>query len=290
MVKRSTMIAAVLWIGLGCVARAEVVNATSTNPVGPAFTTTVDTDLRTVRYDFDLGALPYAYEQINVIVPNGLAVIYWTSSIDPDNPKSPGAAGFILGDDSGLQFEYSTASEPPAVNWIEFHYRPEYAWTSFHLPDAGEDSVQVTYREPPGGFPPGLEDNVDLIAYAPLFAAAAAPGQVADLAISRNPGSFLLDLTWGASCSVGATQYIVHEGSLSSLRMGIYDHSATDCFNVPNDLQQFVFPPDFDTYYVVVPVGPESEGSYGTSFDGANSQERPVGLAVCRPTQEVGCP
>jgi len=93
----------------------------------------------------------------------------------------------------------------------------------------------------------------------------------------------LIDLTWGASCSTGADDYSIHEGIIGSFS----SHSAVVC-STGGALSWTITPGAGSHYYLVVPVGPESEGGYGTDSSGA---ARPASTVRCRPiTLNRGCP
>ncbi len=116
------------------------------------------------------------------------------------------------------------------------------------------------------------------------------PGQTPDgsqglpLRISRNalvPTD--LDLSWGASCSGTATDYTIHEGALGTW----YSHTGIVC-STGGALSDTVTPALFSTYYLIVPISPTAEGSYG--LDGAGA-ERPRSATTCRPVQSLAaCP
>jgi len=116
------------------------------------------------------------------------------------------------------------------------------------------------------------------------------PGEVTSLLLDKSPGPLQLRLTWGASCSTGAEDYAVYEGTLASLAVGVYDHAPILCSDAPPLLEETVARAPTDAYYVVVPLGRDAEGSYGKRHDGAAAFERPVGRLPCRPQQTLGCP
>jgi hypothetical protein len=152
---------------------AQVFSETWPDATGALITTIVDTDQRSVRYEFDVTALAYSYSQLKIAqtgFPVAAIVEVW-----PDQPQSPYATGFIYLEVTGpggateTQFEvqYQTAEDPPAANWIELHYTADYSFRGFASPPIEAGNVQVTYREPEGGFPDGQEDNVFVGAYTP---------------------------------------------------------------------------------------------------------------------------
>jgi hypothetical protein len=84
-------------------------------------------------------------------------------------------------------------------------------------------------------------------------------------------------LDWSASCSSGAEDYGIYEGTLGTW----YSHTQIDCADAGNDLVEQITPAVGSNYYLVVPHG-KAEGSYGLNSAGA---ERPVGAAVCATPQ-----
>ena len=289
---RTLLVSAItaLWILLHNAAVAAPVSETFTNPDGTVFTTIVDADDNLVRYEFDFSPLPYSYEQISIALPDGTAVVFWVSAIHPDNPTSPFSTGFIINDDSGLQMEYQTATNPPTVNWIEFHYRPEFFFASLVLPDIDEENIQVTFREPAEGFPPEQEDNIKLRAFAPQFMLTSGPGAVASFVMDKTVGPLQLNLSWGPSCSASAADYAIYEGTLASLHAGSYDHVPILCSDLAPLLQETIIPATGSTYYLAVPLDSSAEGSYGTRTEGADLVERPIGTPQCVTDQQLGCP
>ena len=96
-----------------------------------------------------------------------------------------------------------------------------------------------------------------------------------------------LVLSWGASCAAGDSAVGVYSGSLASLRGGVYDHGAVQC-GVTATSVTLPEPVD-DEYFIVVPHGTDTEGSYGKSSIGGTAAERPVGTGACE-TQTISCP
>jgi hypothetical protein len=111
----------------------------------------------------------------------------------------------------------------------------------------------------------------------------AAPGTIpALLTIGKGPGA-QITLFWTASCSLGAEDYGIYEGTIGTW----YSHTQIDCSDALGDLQEAVTPGAGNRYYLVVPNNPDVEGSYGTRSTGV---QRPVGSVTCRAAQEIGCP
>lgn len=108
---------------------------------------------------------------------------------------------------------------------------------------------------------------------------------------TTTPGD--LTLSWAPSCSVGAEDYGIYEGTIASLQAGLYDHTRIDCVDDGANLTEEVTPPAASAYYLLVSHNDKEEGSYGTDFDSPASvaTERPVGTTVCQSPQNLSpCP
>ena len=110
------------------------------------------------------------------------------------------------------------------------------------------------------------------------------PGRVNDdLRIGKTVAP-AIRLQWGPSCSAGATDYAIYEGVVGSW----YSHTQIDCSDGGANLTEDVVPGAGNRYYLVVPLDPTEEGSYGTDSSGT---ERPRGAVTCAPLQNVAaCP
>ncbi len=95
-------------------------------------------------------------------------------------------------------------------------------------------------------------------------------------------------LSWGASCSEGASNYGIYEGTIGTW----YGHTFVDCIDGAPALTETITPSAGSRYYLVVPDNPQTEGSYGLRRDpGPTFTERPVGAAQCIAVQTVTpCP
>ena len=112
------------------------------------------------------------------------------------------------------------------------------------------------------------------------------PGRVPPptLQVDRSmlvPGN--LRLSWGASTSAGAEDYGIYEGTIGTW----FGHAAIDCTDNGGDRTEDVSPQPASSYYLVVPLNGNDEGSYGWDSSGL---ERPPGVPACRPTQGLDCP
>jgi len=111
------------------------------------------------------------------------------------------------------------------------------------------------------------------------------PGETPTLDVALSgvtPGG--LTISWTHSCSTGAEDYAIYEGRLGSW----YSHKSIDCSDGGGDFVEEITPSADDSYYLVVPLNPNDEGSYGIRSNGAL---RPAGSGTCLPTQVVSqCP
>ena len=128
--------------------------------------------------------------------------------------------------------------------------------------------LTVTYTLAPAG--PGTVPNGDDVAGVPLLLGDAGGGQI------------LLD--WSSSCSSGAVDYEVYEGSLGNWTSHAFALCTTGGLTTAT-----ITPMISDSYYLVVPRTATQEGSYGRDSMGA---ERPPGAPQCLPQNLVGsaCP
>ncbi|HEY3174186.1 MAG TPA: hypothetical protein VGK94_00335 [Candidatus Polarisedimenticolia bacterium] len=131
------------------------------------------------------------------------------------------------------------------------------------------------YMDP--GWPAG--SGIDALALLPQ------PGAVPptiDVALASPPGGRLrLRITWEASCSAGAEDYAIYEGTIGSW----YSHGALDCSDDGGDRMEEFSPGSGNRYYLVVPLNANDEGSYGVD---TAMQEIPRGATTCVPTQALG--
>jgi len=109
-------------------------------------------------------------------------------------------------------------------------------------------------------------------------AAGRVPGQGSNpasiLTVSRGAGGNIT-LAWGASCHPTDSDYAIYEGALGQF----YSHTQRFCTTSGATTKTFAASPG-GTYYLVVPLSPSREGSYGEASSGL---ERPQGAAACAP-------
>jgi hypothetical protein len=110
------------------------------------------------------------------------------------------------------------------------------------------------------------------------------PGTVpTTITLGKAPGGDIV-VNWSPSCADGAQDYGIYEGTIGTW----YSHTLEDCDDLGDDRTEQITPAAASSYYLVVPNNFQAEGSYGKATSGA---ERPVGTAVCIPTQVVtACP
>jgi len=90
-----------------------------------------------------------------------------------------------------------------------------------------------------------------------------------------------LTLTWGASCSAGASDYAIYEGTIGDFA----SHVWRDCSDDGGDRTEEITPSPGNQYYLIVPMDAVSEGSYGQSSIGSELPRAPV---PCRVQQQLG--
>jgi hypothetical protein len=120
------------------------------------------------------------------------------------------------------------------------------------------------------------------------------PGVVGATLFMNKTASPQLDLSdvivsWTASCSEGASNYGIYEGIVGTW----YSHTFVDCDDGGAALTEQITPNAGSRYYLVVPLNPQTEGSYGQRRDNPipTLTERPIGTAQCITVQTVTpCP
>jgi len=117
---------------------------------------------------------------------------------------------------------------------------------------------------------------------------APSPGDIlATLRVGKSlstPGN--IRLSWGASCSTGASDYGIFEGTIGDYT----SHISAVCTDLGGDRVAEIIPQSISSYYLVVPLTGTAEGSYGRD---SNGFERPPAPTIdrCRVTQITGtCP
>jgi len=91
-----------------------------------------------------------------------------------------------------------------------------------------------------------------------------------------------LTLDWDDSCVLDDDDYEIYEGALGAFTT----HAPKVCTTMGNTFGS-ITPEPGDRYYLVVPHGGTTEGSYGRD---SGDQPRPPSTAPCRPQAIEGCP
>jgi hypothetical protein len=110
------------------------------------------------------------------------------------------------------------------------------------------------------------------------------PGRVPPTIHVDKAGGGNLTVSWTTSCSQGADDYEIYEGTIGAW----YSHTSKVCTDTAHDLAETFAPAAGSDYYLVVPRNSVEEGSYGANSGGV---ERPVGTAQCvTPQVLTPCP
>jgi hypothetical protein len=191
--------------------------------------------------------------------------------------------------DGEVVLEYSSDG---GANWITISDGVEndgqFNWL---VPeDAGDDTLVRVARysrtgAPPPGYPSSCSndqsDSLFTIVAPVASAGAILPGGGGGLVLEKGP-SALLRLGWGPSCSDGAVDYAIYEGTLTALRQGEWDLTALEC-SAGADLAQYIPTGAGNLYYLVAPLSEVAEGSIGSSSDDV---PRPQATAACAPREQ----
>ena len=90
-------------------------------------------------------------------------------------------------------------------------------------------------------------------------------------------------LTWTSSCSPGAEDYAVYQGTVGTFT----SHQPATCSTAGSSAWTLA-PGSGNRYFLVVPLSATEEGSYGNRDDGS---ERPTAATPCRASQRIfACP
>jgi hypothetical protein len=159
-----------------------------------------------------------------------------------------------------------------------------YSWS---VPNTPGNDVRVRVVRPnlvsatPSPYPDACSADGSAASFS-IAAATSVAGAVPDgstgtpLTLAKA-GAGQLTLSWGASCSASASDYAVYEGSLTSLRLGSYEHVPLAC-SAGTDLTETVMPSPGDRYYLIAPLVGGAEGSLGSASSGTP-----------RPASELAC-
>ena len=105
------------------------------------------------------------------------------------------------------------------------------------------------------------------------------PGTVPPtLRVSKAAGGQLA-LSWEPSCAQDAEDYAIYQGTIGAWS----SHTALDCTDDAGDRVETLSAPASSSYFLVVALGADAEGSYGSGASG----ERPRGASTCAPARIV---
>jgi hypothetical protein len=147
------------------------------------------------------------------------------------------------------------------------------------------DSWTVSARRTPELFPPTIaeperwaevQEQLLPVGGCPCTGGSGLPGEVPSpsLRAGKNATPGQVVLTWSPSCSVDASDYSVHEGTLKVW----YTHSPRAC-STAGVSSWTLTPASGNRYFLVVPLTDDDEGSYGRRSDG---EERAQSVPSCR--------
>lgn len=206
-------------------------------------------------------------------------------SIQPEIPNTDFNVSVVAG----------PAFSPATVN---LNTGDRVIWTNLgglHTATGGTGCVQSTFRRTTntpltfstaGTFPYFCEPHCGLGMLGTVnVAAPASAGTVPDgQTVPGTPlrlvksGATDLALTWGASCSAGANNYAVYEGTLPMPAVTPYSHAGLNC-SLGNVTSATITPTGAGShYYLIVPRTTTNTGSYGR--DSAGTQI-PPGTGAC---------
>jgi len=192
---------------------------------------------------------------------SGIALSSITAGVDRGTDYSSGVATTLLA------LDVPSDVGPPAAS-----YSPGELVTT--------DSAIFALFEALGGWPGGsIVDGMSC---------GGNPGRIPPTITIDPAAGGLLQINWSSSCSQGADDYGVYEGTLGNW----YSHTAVDCLDNGAPFEEIVAPGAGDRYYLVVPHNDcRGEGSYGLCDTGVClvADERPPGGVTCSAPHVVTC-
>lgn len=205
--------------------------------------------------------------------------VTWTAT--PESGGDPGVVNLEYSSDAGGSWSAIAGAEPNDGS---------YAWV---VPSSATTRGRVRVIRPnrvvptPAPYPSACSldaSNADFSITVATAGTAPDGSNGAALRLARASGT-ALTLTWGSSCSAGATNYAIYEGSLASLRSGTWDHAPSSCA-AGLDRSEDLTPGAGDRYFLVTPTTPALEGRLGRSSSGAL---RPAAASACLPRESSSC-
>ena len=122
---------------------------------GLGLSTSIDTDLHRIYFDFDFSALPQDYEQIVFKPPMfpWQAIPWEFSSVSALGLTEWNLHGLWPGGTPSLELQFLTASPPPRVTTVTIKYDPVYEFTGNFLGAEGDENLILTMRSGGGELP-----------------------------------------------------------------------------------------------------------------------------------------
>ena len=110
------------------------------------------------------------------------------------------------------------------------------------------------------------------------------PGRVPPDMVMERAALGWVNLIWNAPGGCGHPEdYAIYEGEIGDWG----SHSPVVCTDAQNNREERILASAGDRYYLVIPLGSDTEGSYGLNSKG---EQRPPGdIVTCRPSQSLTC-
>lgn len=239
----------------------------------------------------DASPLVLSFESVTDLTAIG-GGIYDPADLVEFQRSGAGCAGWAL---VGLFFDASAATPPvsPEYDVTGADRRSNRTYLTYDVPaTVGANYLpgDMVWWDPglPGfglyemlpGWPSNRSSRVDAFSFPPD------PGEVPTMYVDKSSiTAGDLTITWTPSTSAGADDYGIYEGTIVS--PWTYNHQSVVCTDALADLTEDITPGSGDRYYLVVPLHPDMEGSYGTDSSGT---QRPQGSFPCRTVQGLDCP
>jgi len=233
--------------------------------------------------DRDAAHCHYPHD-VHLISPDGAEVweagsvrqITWSTT--PESGPDDGTVDLELSSDGGQSWTKISSGEPNDGSFF------------WHVPDlASENALVRAIRHSRTGessspFPEACSSDDSSGPFSitgALPSAGAVPAAEGGLRLVKGSPDGELLFNWGASCSAEASDYAVYEGSLDSLREGVWDHRPASC-STGGALDTTLVAGEGNRFFLVSPLAGSNEGRFGSTSEGSL---RPASLAACAPRE-----
>jgi len=239
------------------------------------------------------------------VAPNGRIDAIWFDTRD-SGLANVSRLYYAYSWDGGVTFSPNVAVSPPfdsTIGWPQQNKMGDYsgivadatgADVAYAATFNGEQDIYYV-RLFPDCNGNGVSDVIDLAAHqsedcnlshipdeCEAQPACIGAGRVPDTGLTVDKAANgTIALSWGASCAVADADFAVYEGSLGDFA----SHAPRTCSTGGAQSLQLT-PAAGDSYYLIVPVHADREGSYGVDGTGA---ERPPGATACAPQAVYLC-